>query len=168
MSVVKNSHTRSSGIERHFHSCSRGVAIKTHCRANSQGSLAVVNSSNGGLLMTEDVGYSFEGEQQSLVKLRRGQHLRRSFDENIVLTKIVIDFGFPDRCSRLKSQFCRDFTHRTNEISAEYFPTDPLTHFLSTSTIERRRVPSSIGSAPGVRAGRETAGVKPTASAYFK
>src|SRR4029453_15408128 len=56
----------------------------------------------------------FESEQQALVKLWRRKHLRRSLDEDIVLTEIRVKrFRIPDGWSPGKGQLCWDFSHNS-------------------------------------------------------
>src|SRR5262245_39977062 len=110
--------------------------------------------------MSEGVNDRFKSKQKTLVQLRRHQHLRRRLNEDVVLTKIRVEaFSVRYRPIGSKSYFCGAFSHMT------LCRTTPASrvHFLSASTATRRRVSLSTGSAPGVRAGLETAGVKPTA-----
>src|ERR1051326_348367 len=85
---MNHTHTSSARIERHLDPGRRWIYVKTDGGTNPQLSISLIDDADRCLAMTEVGDDCFQSEQESLVKLGCGQHLRRSLDENIVLTQV--------------------------------------------------------------------------------
>src|SRR6266566_5506645 len=112
MRVVDYTHAGGTRIQRHFDSSCCRIAFESHSSAHAQSCISFAYDCNRRLWIAEDVSYSFEGEQQTLLQLGCNEHLRRGLDEDIVLTQIrAKPLRIRDGWSSWKDELC--FPHKS-------------------------------------------------------
>src|SRR5260370_11135305 len=110
MGIMNYTPAGSTRIQGHFHSSYRRLTFKTQSSPYAQRGISLAYERNRRLWIAKDVGYSFKGEQQTLLQLGCNQHLRRSLNKDVILTKIrAKPFGIRDGRSSRKDELCRDF-----------------------------------------------------------
>src|SRR5258705_10741970 len=112
MRVMDYTHAVSTRIQRHFHSSCRWFTFESHSSAYAQSCISFAYNCNCRLWVAEDVSYGFECKQQAVLQLGCNKHLRRSLDEDIVLTQIRVKaIRIRDGWSSWKDELC--FPHKS-------------------------------------------------------